>query len=96
MSAYLSSRIESDERIKLWTHTEIRSLAGESSLATVTVTKDGKEHEISTRALFIMVGAAPNTDWLGDQLALDSKGFVLTGSDANVASSPFATSCPGI
>ena len=29
-----------------------------------------------------MIGAAPNTDWLDGCLALDEKGFVLTGKSA--------------
>jgi thioredoxin reductase (NADPH) len=44
--------------------------------------------------LFIMVGAAPNTEWLSGLVKLDGKGFVVTGSGD--ASSPFATSLPGI
>lgn len=42
-----------------------------------------------------MVGAAPNTDWLSDLVALDAKGFILTGAAAGAAS-PYATSEPGI
>ena len=48
-----------------------------------------------TRALFIMVGAAPNTGWLTGLVELDDKGFVLTGAAVG-ASSPFAASLPGI
>ena len=50
---------------------------------------------MATRALFIMVGAAPNTGWLSGLVKLDDKGFVLTG-DAAGAHSPYATSQPGI
>jgi thioredoxin reductase (NADPH) len=53
------------------------------------------ERKLATRAVFVMIGAAPNTGWLTGLVALDSKGFVLTGSDAGAAS-PYATSCPGI
>ena len=42
-----------------------------------------------------MVGAAPNTAWLSGLVALDDKGFVLTGESAG-ATSPYATSQPGI
>jgi thioredoxin reductase (NADPH) len=45
--------------------------------------------------LFVMVGAAPNTDWLSGLVSLDDKGFVVTGDAAGAASS-YATSCPGI
>ena len=43
----------------------------------------------------VMVGAAPNTDWLTGLVALDDKGFVMTG-DAVDGGSPYATSCAGI
>jgi thioredoxin reductase (NADPH) len=62
---------------------------------TIRHTADGSEETVPTRALFIMVGAAPNTDWLTDLVKLDDKGFVLTG-EAVGASSPFAASLPGI
>ena len=42
-----------------------------------------------------MVGAAPNTGWLSGLVALDDKGFVVTGAAAG-ADSPFGTSCPGV
>ena len=57
--------------------------------------QSGRTHEVDTRALFIMVGAAPNSGWLSGLVALDAKSYVLTGPDAGVAS-PFATSQPGI
>jgi thioredoxin reductase (NADPH) len=37
---------------------------------------------IRARALFIFIGAAPSTAWLGDIVALDQRGFVRTGDDA--------------
>jgi len=38
-----------------------------------------KEHPI--RHLFVMAGADPNTRWLDGCVALDSKGFIKTGTD---------------
>jgi thioredoxin reductase (NADPH) len=48
--------------------------------------------------LFAMIGAEPRTDWLGGCLALDDKGFVLTGQDRDgrPLGSPFATALPGV
>lgn len=45
-----------------------------------------------------MIGAEPNTEWLAGCLALDPRGFIRTGSDAEgrALSSPFVTSRPGI
>jgi thioredoxin reductase (NADPH) len=45
-----------------------------------------------------MIGAAPNTEWLGECVGLDCKGFVQTGAgeDGMALASPFATTLPGI
>ena len=45
--------------------------------------------------LFFFLGAAPCTDWLGDAVARDSNGFILTGPDAGVGGQ-LETSVPGI
>lgn len=97
MSSYLSSRLEADPAIEIDYGTEVVALHGEGHLEGVTFrdAATGETREIATRALFIMVGAAPNTDWLSGLVTLDSKGFVRTGTDVG-ATSPFATSQPGI
>ena len=43
-----------------------------------------------------MIGAEPNSGWLFGTLALDRKGFVLTGTAAAFENTPYATSVPGI
>jgi len=49
------------------------------------------------RHLFLFIGAEPNTDWLaGSGVALDPKGFVLTGADAAENCRPLETSLPGV
>lgn len=97
MSSYLSSRLEADPAIQIHYNAEIAELSGDERLEGVALrnTATGEVQDIATRALFIMVGAAPNTDWLTGLVALDAKGFVLTGAEAG-ADSPFATSRPGI
>ena len=98
MSAYLSDRIEQDPRIRLWTGSEICDLSGDDHLHQVTLRSrnDGALSEIETRALFIMIGAAPNTAWLDGQVDLDEQGFIRTGRDAGPGVPGFATTCPGI
>ena len=97
MSSYLSSRLEADPAIEIDYNTEVVALHGGNQLEGVTFrdARTGETREIATRALFIMVGAAPNTDWLSGLVALDDKGFVRTGPDIGAAS-PYATSQPGI
>ena len=100
MSSYLSSRLEAHPGIEIEFGAEVTALHGAEHLEAVTIrdVKTGATRVVDTRALFIMVGALPNTDWLSGLVKLDDKGFVLTGagSGAGTASSPYATSQPGI
>ena len=97
MSAYLSSRLEQDPRITIHYNTECSGLHGGDCLAAITTRnkKSGGEQTIDTPALFIMVGAAPQVEWLGDCVKLDEKGFVVTGGFDHCPSH-YATSQPGI
>jgi thioredoxin reductase (NADPH) len=97
MSSYLSSRLEADPGTEIDCHTDVAALHGDSHLEGVTFreARTGKMREIAARTLFIMVGAAPSTDWLLGLAALDEKGFLRTGPTVGAAS-PFATSRPGI
>lgn len=97
MSNYLSSRLEADPAITIHYQAEVSELHGEDQLDGVTIRNavTGATETVATRAVFVMVGAAPNTAWLSGLVELDEKGFVLTGPDVHTAS-PFATSHPGI
>jgi thioredoxin reductase (NADPH) len=98
MSSYLSSRLAADPRITIEYGAEVSALQGADHLAALTIRdlKTGATRTLETRALFIMVGAAPNTEWLAGLVKLDNKGFVITGSGEGSANSPFATSLPGV
>jgi thioredoxin reductase (NADPH) len=83
MSRYLIQRIEENSAIEMHYNTEIVGLDGETQLERVSW-QDKNTGDISThniRHLFIMAGASPRTEWLNGCLALDSKGFILTGRD---------------
>jgi thioredoxin reductase (NADPH) len=45
--------------------------------------------------MFCFLGASPCTDWIGDVVARDEHGFILTGANAGAAG-PLETSVPGI
>jgi thioredoxin reductase (NADPH) len=98
MSSYLSSRLDADPRISIQYGAEVSELRGTEHLESLTIrdVKTGAARGIDTRALFVMVGAAPNTEWLSGMVKLDDKGFVITGFGQAGAASPFATSLPGI
>ncbi len=97
MSDYLLSRLEADPAITIHYQTEIAALHGNDHLERVTVRDKATDQtrEIDARAAFIMVGAAPNTGWLSGLVALDEKGFVLTGQAAK-RETPYETSHDGI
>ena len=87
MSRYLIQRILNNPAIELHCNTELTELAGSTHL------QEARWREKVTQTtscfhihhVFIMAGASPNTAWLGDCVALDEKGFVLTGPDLPLA-----------
>ncbi|MGL4320025.1 MAG: NAD(P)/FAD-dependent oxidoreductase, partial [Paracoccaceae bacterium] len=95
MSAYLADRLAKDPAITVHYETALETLHGDHKLESVTLRKAGARLDIPATAVFVMVGAAPNTDWLKDCVMLDDKGYVRTGADAG-GSTPHATSRPGI
>ncbi|PZQ42569.1 MAG: thioredoxin-disulfide reductase, partial [Phenylobacterium zucineum] len=98
MSRYLTQRLEADPRITVHYRSEVEDLQGGDRLERLSIVNrgDGSRREIESRALFIMVGAAPNTAWLDGMVELDAKGFIKTGQDCGLSDSPYATSCPGV
>jgi len=83
MSRYLIQRLEENPKVDLHYQTEISGLDGEDHLERLTWRDrpTGAESEHAIRHLFIMTGASPRTEWLKGCLALDQKGFILTGRD---------------
>jgi thioredoxin reductase (NADPH) len=83
MSRYLIQRIEENPVIEVHYCTEIVGLDGGAQLERV-AWQDKNTGERSThdiRHVFIMAGASPQTDWLKGCVALDNKGFILTGRE---------------
>ena len=95
MSNYLSSRLEADSAITIEYGAHVAALHGGEKLEAVTIARGAARETRDTCAVFVMVGAVPNTDWLAGLVQLDDKGFVLTGADVG-ADSPYAASCPGV
>jgi thioredoxin reductase (NADPH) len=83
MSRYLIDQIERHSDIQVLTRTKVTALLGEKKLDGITVENE-EENDVSTLpvcGLFVFIGAEPSTEWIGGQLAEDSHGFLLTGSD---------------
>ena len=100
MSDYLVQRIALSPQITLHPYSEVSALAGGHGLEEVEWrdVRTGETTRIRCGAMFVMIGAEPNTDWLQDCLPLDDNGFVITGRDeeGRALASPYATCTPGI
>jgi thioredoxin reductase (NADPH) len=100
MSSYLVERIGGLPNVEIVTRAEITGLEGnEGQLEAVRWRRRGSTEEVrrDIRHLFLFIGAAPNTEWLKDSgVALDAKGFVLTGADAAIGHRSLETSRRGV
>jgi len=83
MSNYLIRRIRESPAIELKTRTELVEVEGRDRVERVRWRdlSSGREETRDIRHVFVMTGAVPNTGWLGGCVALDSNGFIKTGSD---------------
>jgi thioredoxin reductase (NADPH) len=82
MSSYLVDQIAAIENIHVRTGAQVAAVSGDGRLERVRVRDaDGSEEDLSAAALFVFIGAAPRTDWLGTLVERDEHGFILTGSE---------------
>ncbi|MBO3746130.1 FAD-dependent oxidoreductase [Streptosporangiaceae bacterium NEAU-GS5] len=100
MSRYLADAIGRTPGIEIMFHTEVRELLGDDSLRAVRAQNNRTAQfiEIETNALFVFIGADPHTGWLADIVALDDRGFVITGkgSSSHGDPLPLETGRPGV
>jgi len=100
MSRYLVDRISGIANIEVVTRAEVSGLEGrDGALEAIRWRRRESSEEVrrSIRHLFLFIGAAPNTDWLaGSGVALDAKGFVLTGANCDADRRPLETSRRGV
>ena len=81
MSNYLVERIDEHPLISVRLETLVVAVDGAEHLETLTLeTQDGTE-TVATNALFIFIGASPQTGRLPERVQRDERGFVLTGPD---------------
>jgi thioredoxin reductase (NADPH) len=92
MSNYLIAELDR-YGIAVRDRSEVAELRGENGRLDAVSLADGTRLPLSY--LFLFLGATPCTDWLGDTVARDSNGFVLTGPDAG-ADGLLETSVPGV
>jgi thioredoxin reductase (NADPH) len=106
MSQYLVDQLAARRNIDARFHTEVVAAHGEESLESIDVRTgaDGDPVRLASGGLFIFIGADAETEWLPPDIALDSRGYVLTGADVGAAGvwplerDPYLleTSVPGI
>lgn len=83
MSQYLVERILGTENIDVRFRTEVVRGGGDGHLEWLTLADrtTGEEETVASNWLYVFIGALPRTDWLGDRVARDERGFVLTGPE---------------
>jgi thioredoxin reductase (NADPH) len=107
MSKYLIDRIKALPNVSLYTGAEVIGLEADETGALAKATFLGLDSgNVTThplRHLFLFIGADPNADWLAKRVAVDDKGFVITGRDfaptdepINRAPLPLETSVAGV
>jgi thioredoxin reductase (NADPH) len=84
MSDYLARRIERHPRIEVIRNVEVDAIAGDGTIAGLRLRdlREGGARDLDCTAVFVFIGAEPRTGWMPTGIALDSKGFILTGADA--------------
>jgi thioredoxin reductase (NADPH) len=100
MSRYLVDRVTGLANVEVLLHTQLTGLEGANGvLHAIRWRQFPSVEEVrrSFRHLFLFIGAEPNTDWLaGSDVALDARGFVLTGPEAGANRRTLETSRAGI
>jgi thioredoxin reductase (NADPH) len=83
MSYYLVRQIDETPNIEVRVHTEVVGAHGDDHLEGLTLCdrRAGTQETVPAGYLFVFIGAAPRTEWLGGVVARDPMGFVLTGRD---------------
>jgi thioredoxin reductase (NADPH) len=79
MSRYLVDRVEHLDNVVIYRRAVVSAVEGNGHLTTVCIRESNDETRLRTTALFLFIGADPNTSWLSGCIELDAKGFVLTG-----------------
>ena len=83
MSHYLIKQLEAIDNIGIRAGTEVGAAHGTEHLERLTLCdrSGGPAETVRAGSLFIFIGAVPRTEWLGEAVHRDSRGFLLTGPD---------------
>jgi thioredoxin reductase (NADPH) len=83
MSQYLIDQISKTANIELEFHSQVVGAKGASRLEEISIlcSTSGTASTVPANALFIFIGALPNTAWLEGTVMRDERGFILSGAD---------------
>jgi thioredoxin reductase (NADPH) len=105
MSEYLVGAIDSAHNIAVRTRAAVVAAEGDGRLGGLVIRDldTGEERKAKTSFLFVLIGARPRTAWLGNAIARDRRGFLLTGREIPAdlweldrEPLPLETSLPGV
>jgi len=110
MSDYLIRQIDATPNVDVCYHVQVADGTGTGGghLQSLVLehTASGARRAVPADALFVLIGAQPRTEWLGEAIARDRWGFIRTGADlpsgtharrpANRPPLPLETSLPGV
>jgi thioredoxin reductase (NADPH) len=106
MSEYHARQIEATDNIAVRLGSRVVGGGGEGRLEHLLLRDIGSQTEtaVDANALFLLIGAQPNTEWLPPEIERDKQGFVLTGADVSArraspldrGASLLETSMPGV
>ena len=83
MSHYLIDQIRSKSNIRTALRSEVKAVHGDSHLTAIDIFDRGAKEirREDSGGLFVFIGADAETGWLPPEIARDSHGYILTGSD---------------
>lgn len=83
MSSYLIDQIEKISNIEVMGYAEVAAAFGDEKLEQLDILdiRDNSIQKVNAQALFIFIGSRPITDWMGDFIFRDKKGYIITGKD---------------
>ncbi|MGW2420434.1 FAD-dependent oxidoreductase [Streptomyces sp. NPDC001709] len=90
MSYYLIQQINEAPNISVRPNTVVDAAHGADHLEQLTLrhTVSGESERVDAQWMFVFIGAAPLTDWLGDAVLRDKRGFILAGPDLTADGRP--------
>ena len=83
MSQYLINQLKETPNVQIEFNSSLLEAHGEDHLESISVlcSATNEVNTVPANSLFIMIGAAPNTKWLGNVIERDERGFIYSGRD---------------